>query len=453
MIQRISLPFPASSIELFEAFRDLPLPILLHSGTSKDKSASRFDIIVADPQKLFIYQDGTLRIESAQSIEKIQTSEPILALEEYFPINNEAEVYEDIPFYGGLLGYFAYDAMNDAHKIFRDYDKGPDLPSVLAGLYDWAIIVDHEKKNCTLAAHEAHESEKLQVIKKLLSQKRTSQDKIFELTSSFNSNLQLQEYRHAFDKIMNYIHAGDCYQVNMAQCFQAECKGDSLQAFIKLQQKADAPFAAYIEYGKQAVLSFSPECFLQVRNKKVITQPIKGTRARFDDARKDEEALVELQSSKKDKAENLMIVDLLRNDLGKVCRTGSVHVDALYETQSFANVHHLVSTVSAELLQAKDVFKLLNACFPGGSITGAPKQRAMEIIAELETMPRSVYCGSIAWINMNGDMGSNIAIRTLVRDHDRLYCWGGGGIVADSAMQMEYQESLDKISMFMDALS
>lgn len=208
-----------------------------------------------------------------------------------------------------------------------------------------------------------------------------------------------------------------------------------------------------MEDEEQAVLSFSPERFLQVKNKKVLTHPIKGTRARFKDKAKDDNALRELKTSCKDKAENLMIVDLLRNDFGKVCRTGSIRVDALFEPQSFANVHHLVSSVSGELEPSNNAFDLLNACFPGGSITGAPKLRAMEIIAEVENMPRSVYCGCIAWVSSNGNMDSNIAIRTLVRDHDQIYCWGGGGIVSDSEPQLEYQESLDKISMFMDALS
>lgn len=463
MIERIKLPylpstsFPSSSIQFFKALRHLPLPILLHSGFSKVNKSSRFDILVAAPSEIFRYQEGILQIEYTQStdrkVKKIKTSEPILTLSEYFSIQDETDTDEDIPFYGGLLGYFAYDAVHEAYKVSRHYHDGPELPSILAGLYDWALVIDHQKESCTLVADASYDSEKLKEIERLLKQEIHSPEESFKLNSAFTSNFSVQEYAQAFDKIMHYIHAGDCYQVNMSQCFQAKCQGDSLHAFSQLQQHANAPFAAYIEHGNQTVLSFSPECFLQVRNKKVLTQPIKGTRARYSDEAKDKKALEELQSSKKDKAENLMIVDLLRNDLGKVCRTGSVHVDALYETQSFTNVHHLISTVSAELLQVKDVFRLLHACFPGGSITGAPKQRAMEIIAELETMPRSVYCGSIVWINMNGDMNSNIAIRTLVHDRDSLYCWGGGGIVADSDMQMEYQESLDKISMFMDALS
>ncbi|MBN4053684.1 aminodeoxychorismate synthase component I, partial [Haliea sp. AH-315-K21] len=414
--------------------------------------------VVADPSKLIRYQHGILKIESegnsGESIEEIKTVEPILALAEHFPWqNNNVDARDDIPFCGGLLGYFSYEALHDLHKVSKKHNEGPGLPSILAGIYDWAIIVDHHKQSCTLAAQTDCKREKLEKIKHLLSNRTNLQGESFKITSAFNSNVSNQEYTQAFKKVMQYIQAGDCYQVNMSQCFQATCEGDSLQAFIKLQQQANAPFAAYIEDQNQAVLSFSPERFLQVKNKVAITQPIKGTRARHYDKAKDEKALNDLINSKKDKAENLMIVDLVRNDFGKVCRTGSVRVDALYEPQSFANVHHLVSSVSGELAQSKDVFNLLNACFPGGSITGAPKLRAMEIIAEVETAPRSVYCGSIAWINTNGDMDSNIAIRTLVRDHDQIYCWGGGGIVADSDAQLEYQESLDKISMFMDALS
>ncbi len=460
MVSSTSLPYPSSGTDLFQSVRHLKLPVLLHSGLNEDKNVSRFDIIVADPSKLFRYQHANLRIESENNISNIKTVEPILAIAKQlaFKANLEdcSDDYgssEDIPFCGGLLGYFSYDALHDVNKVAKQNDKGPSLPTILAGYYDWSIIVDHQKKSCTLAAHEFCSNEKLEKIKLLFSNQVKPQGNRFKITSSFNSNLSNREYEQAFKKVMHYIHSGDCYQVNLSQCFQATCEGDSLQAFIKLQQQANAPFAAYMEDEGQAVLSFSPERFLQVKNKKVITHPIKGTRARFKDKTKDENALSELKTSSKDKAENLMIVDLLRNDFGKVCRKGSIRVDALFEPQSFANVHHLVSSISGELESSNNAFDLLNACFPGGSITGAPKLRAMEIIAELEDMPRSVYCGCIAWINSNGNMDSNIAIRTLVRDHDQIYCWGGGGIVSDSDAQLEYQESLDKISMFMDALS
>ena len=184
----------------------------------------------------------------------------------------------------------------------------------------------------------------------------------------------------------------------------------------------------------------------------MLTQPIKGTRPRSFEPLHDVANRLDLESSDKDRAENLMIVDLLRNDLGRVCATGSVRVENLFETQSFTNVHHLVSTIKGKLADARDVFKLMRACFPGGSITGTPKQRAMEIINELESSRRSVYCGVIGYIDYSGNMDSNIAIRTLVRSGEHMRCWGGGGIVADSVGDEEYQETLDKISIFIKNL-
>jgi para-aminobenzoate synthetase component 1 len=274
----------------------------------------------------------------------------------------------------------------------------------------------------------------------------------FALGSPFVSNYTPEQYLQRFRRIIDYIHAGDCYQVNLAQCFTAACSGDAWAAFLRLQQRANAPFAAYLQDGEQAVLSFSPERFVRVENLEVMTQPIKGTRPRSADPEQDLANRIDLETSTKDRAENLMIVDLLRNDLGRVCAFGSVSVENLFETQSFTNVHHLVSTVNGRLERAGDVFALLAASLPGGSITGAPKLRAMEIINELENMPRSVYCGAIAWIDVSGNMDSNICIRTLVKDGDRIHCWGGGGIVADSDGPDEYQETLDKISMLIDNL-
>jgi para-aminobenzoate synthetase component 1 len=291
-----------------------------------------------------------------------------------------------------------------------------------------------------------------QQILQRLEKKLPEQHLAFALDSTFTSNFSKAEYLERFKRIINYIHAGDCYQVNLAQCFSAKCQGDSLDAFLRLQKIADAPFAAFLQANEHSIFSFSPERFLQVTDRKVITQPIKGTRPRNADPQIDAANRHDLESSQKDRAENLMIVDLLRNDLGRICATGSVKVDSLFEVQSFTNVHHLVSTISGTLEKPDDVFALFAACFPGGSITGTPKIRAMEIIEELETAPRSVYCGSIAYFDHNGNMDSNIAIRTMVRDGNSIHCWGGGGIVADSKGDEEFQETLDKISILLHNL-
>src|SRR5690606_2995866 len=324
---------------------------------------------------------------------------------------------------------------------------------MLVGIYAWAIVRDMHKQQCFLVTRDLAPERRDALLQLLESTPATAEAAAdFRLLGPFSSNFTQEAYLQRFARIIDYIHAGDCYQVNLAQCFSAPCSGDSWAAFLRLQQQANAPFAAFMEDGERAVLSFSPERFLRVTDGEGLTQPIKGTRPRSADPEQDRANRIDLEPSTKDRAENLMIVDLLRNALGHVCSFGSVEVEQLFETQSFTNVHHLVSTIKGRLEKASDVFRLLEAGFPGGSITGTPKLRAMQIINELETMPRSVYCGAIAWIDASGNMDSNICIRTLVRERDRIHCWGGGGIVADSDGAEEYQETLDKIAILINNL-
>lgn len=219
-----------------------------------------------------------------------------------------------------------------------------------------------------------------------------------------------------------------------------------------MRENIHCPFSAYYSHLQGDVLCFSPERFLQVRDGNVLTQPIKGTRPRSQDAIQDTALARELENSPKDKAENLMIVDLLRNDLGTICATGSVQVESLFALQSFSNVHHLVSTINGTLAPEHSPLELLRNCFPGGSITGAPKKRAMEIIAELEPDGRAVYCGSMAYVSFDGKMDSNITIRTLFCQSGLVDCWAGGGLVADSKFDEEYQECFDKINNIIKAL-
>jgi para-aminobenzoate synthetase component 1 len=260
-------------------------------------------------------------------------------------------------------------------------------------------------------------------------------------------------YRRAFERIQHYLVEGDCYQVNFAQRFSAEVSGDPFQGYLALRVQNPAPFAAYLNTPFGQVLSTSPERFLSLRDERVETRPIKGTRPRSDDRLEDEALRRALQRSEKDRAENLMIVDLLRNDLGRVCRYGSVKVPQLFGIESYATVHHLVSVVEGALWEDCDAAALLKECFPGGSITGAPKRRAMEIIEELEPYRRGIYCGSIGYIDHNGDMDSSIVIRTAIHREGRLYYSAGGGIVRDSACDAEYQETFDKAAAFFRCFS
>lgn len=274
----------------------------------------------------------------------------------------------------------------------------------------------------------------------------------FRLTSDWQSNLSQQEYTDRFDAIQRYLRAGDCYQINLTQRFQAEYLGDEWQAYCQLSQMNQAPFSAFMRLPQAAILSLSPERFLALNQQQVETKPIKGTRPRFIDPIADQASIKELLQSPKDRAENLMIVDLLRNDIGRVCKPGTVRVPKLFDVESFKAVHHMVSTVTGTLADEYSATELLQACFPGGSITGAPKIRAMQIIEELEPHRRSAYCGSMFYLSRHGRMDSSITIRTLIAWQHQLYVWAGGGIVADSDAKAEYQETFDKLAKILPVL-
>ena len=251
-----------------------------------------------------------------------------------------------------------------------------------------------------------------------------------------------------------YIRDGDCYQINLAMGFETAVRGDPVTAYAWLRRRSPAPYGALLSVPWGTVLSNSPEGFLRVRGRRVETRPIKGTRPRGVDPADDRGQRRALRESIKDRAENVMIVDLLRNDLGRSCRPGSIHVPELCALESYANVHHLVSTVRGELAPERDALDLLRGCFPGGSITGAPKRRAMQIIAQLEPWERGVYCGAVGWLGFDGSMELSLAIRTALHQgtalEGRLRFWAGGGLVADSVLDQEYQECLDKARVMME---
>ncbi len=255
-----------------------------------------------------------------------------------------------------------------------------------------------------------------------------------------------EDFVRSVDRAKEWIAAGDIYQVNLAQAFEAEVCGEGslLALYETLREATPAPMAAWMALGGKEILSTSPELFLKISGRCIETRPIKGTRPRFRDADEDRRSAVELQTSPKEISELVMITDLLRNDLGQVSEFGSVEVSRMLELESLAQVHHLVSTVRGNLRPEQDALSALAACFPGGSITGAPKKRAMEIIQELEQKPRGIYCGAIGWLGFNGESEFNIAIRTLVRDGNKLSYHVGAGIVADSIPEHEYQETLHK---------
>ncbi len=255
-------------------------------------------------------------------------------------------------------------------------------------------------------------------------------------------------YQTKFDQVQRYIRAGDCYQVNLTKRFSAKVLGQAWPTYMKLRSASPAPYAAYLHLPFATILSNSPESFIQCREQQVVTSPIKGTRPRDHRSKfKDRMAADALLNSAKDRAENLMIVDLMRNDLSRCCELGSVKVPKLFALHSFANVHHLISTVVGRLRDDLHALDLLKSCFPGGSITGAPKIRAMQIIEELESSRRGLYCGAIGYIGVDGNLETNIAIRTMVLRDGVVRFSAGGGLVLDSCAGDEYQELNDKASM------
>jgi para-aminobenzoate synthetase component 1 len=452
------LPGSITSFQWYAGLRDFTLPVVLSSG-SATHAAGRFDIVCADPVTLLVTHGNKTEVTCTTTGEQQSSNlDPIALLQQYCPVEDKSgEQSLDLPFTGGAIGYFGYELQHSGFGLPHKPPLDGAPPDMLAGIYDWAIVIDHHLHKSTLVMRETstpRQTRILAAIEQVINGTAGSSSTAapFALVAPFQSNFTREAYLQRFRRVIDYIRAGDCYQVNLAQCFSAACTGDPFTAFGRLQTRADAPFAAYLEHGDTAVMSFSPERFLKVENRRVTTQPIKGTRPRSNDPARDQANIEDLSSSTKDQAENLMIVDLLRNDIGRVCETGSVKADRMFEIQSFTNVHHLVSTISGRLARAEEVFNLFSACFPGGSITGTPKRRAMEIIDELETMPRSVYCGAIAWFGFNGNMDSNICIRTLVKAGGKVHCWGGGGIVADSEGDAEYQETLDKIGIFINNL-
>jgi len=440
------LPYHADSTIYFDALQDKEWPILLDSSQTVH-SDSRYDILTADPFITLATTSENTLISRKNGEAELSSDDPFILLESILA-NFQTTIESDLPFCGGALGYFSYDLGRRIESIPSLSLDAENIPDMVLGIYDWAIVTDHQLQRCWLASYGLSDDIQLQwdaLVTEFSTLSPHQQSSSFTVSGELRSNLERPEYQTAFDKIQYYIREGDCYQVNLTKRFEVDAQGDPWPAYKLLRKQNPAPFSAYFSTPYVTVLSSSPERLLKVENQHVETKPIKGTRPRdISNPQRDKLLADELQNSVKDRAENLMIVDLLRNDLGKVSIPGSIKVPKPFELESFATVHHLVSTITATLTHTQTAASLLRACFPGGSITGAPKLRAMEIIEELEPHRRGLYCGSIAYIGFDGKMDSNITIRTLVYSNNKLRFWAGGGIVADSNADAEYQEVHDK---------
>ncbi|WP_256663798.1 aminodeoxychorismate synthase component I [Pseudomonas sp. gcc21] len=435
------LPYAADPLPGFAAIRPLGLPVLLDSAAS-GRQPGRYSIMSAGPLSRVRPAVG----ESGREVlDRLRNALHTLGSARW--PDGEA-----LPFGAGALGFISYDFARLLEQLPADAQADIRLPRLQMGVYDWNVTSDHQQKRSWLVCHPQLEPGlRTELLERLDSAEATYRG--FRLTTAFSAEQSRQDYQSAFERIQHYIHAGDCYQINLAQRFSAHCQGDPLTAYQRLRSACPTPFSAYLEDPGFSILCHSPERFLSCRDGMVETRPIKGTRKRGSNPEQDRALAEELLASPKDQAENLMIVDLLRNDLGRTCAVGSVKVPELFSLETYPNVHHLVSSITGQLAPEYDPLDLLAGAFPGGSITGAPKIRAMQIIEELEPVRRSLYCGSIGYIGCEGQMDLNISIRSLVHQDDRLYLWGGGGIVADSQAEAEYQETLTKVQVLMDALA
>ncbi|WP_457241260.1 aminodeoxychorismate synthase component I [Pseudomonas chlororaphis] len=436
------LPYRTNPAEYFAAIRHAPGAVLLDSGRPSAERG-RYDLLSAWPRA----QLAVLKDESGEDfLQRLR-----LNLDQLGQAAIPAPY--QLPFAGGLIGYLSYDFGRHLERLPSQALDDLQLPDARFGLYDWGLISDHQQRTSQLVFHPALAATERQRLIDLFGQAPAGAHDSFKLSGPMLPDLSTAQYQQAFERIQAYIQAGDCYQVNFAQRFRAPCAGDPWVAYCALRAACPTPFSGFQSLSEGgAVLSLSPERFVRISERQVETRPIKGTRPRGQDAAEDAANAAELLASPKDRAENLMIVDLLRNDLGRTCRIGSVRVPELFSLESYPNVHHLVSSVTGELADDKDALDLIAGSFPGGSITGAPKIRAMQIIDELEPTRRGLYCGSLLYLDVRGEMDSSIAIRSLLVKDGQICCWGGGGIVADSDWQAEYQESITKVKVLLETL-
>lgn len=446
MLFRASLPYNSDAAAYYAAIADLPWAAWLDSG-----GRDRYDILVAQPVVTLVTRGEQTEISDAAGV-RFSSDDPFALLRQQ--LGAPLEQINGIRFAGGALGYWGYDLARRLVHLPGQPAEVDGLPEMATGIYDWALQIDHSEKTAQLISHNRY-PQTANVIPQILARLRMQpqvRNDAFRVHGDIVSNFTRSSYEAAFDAVQAYLHSGDCYQVNLAQRFAARASGDAFSAYCKLRQLSPAPYSAFLNFPQAQVLCASPERFLQVQQGQVETRPIKGTRPSVADARQNAMLVEDLRSNPKDRAENLMIVDLLRNDLGKSCAVGSVRVPRLFEVESYATVHHLVSTVTGELSAGCDAIALLRDCFPGGSVTGAPKQRSMQVIEQLEPQRRGIYCGSIGYAGFDGNMDCNITIRTLVYSAGEISCWAGGGIVADSVAGAEYQETLDKAGAMLELL-
>ncbi|HBX22518.1 MAG TPA: aminodeoxychorismate synthase, component I, partial [Desulfotomaculum sp.] len=451
------IPAPAGGAPaILERLKALPCPFLLDTGMLVE-GLGHHSFVGSDPFLVLKARGQQITVTEGDK-SSVYNGDPMVELGKLLARYKLPVAPGPYPFNGGAVGYFSYD-------LGRRFEVIPSLavddlatPDLCLGFYDVVVAVDVRTGEVTVistglpergSAAVVRAQERLATVTGLLTAQPSSSGGAVVLvcdgkTGGLVSNFTPDAYREAVQRAVDYIYAGDIFQVNISQRFSAPQVVDAWSLYTRLRKINPAPFAAFLSYDDLEVISASPERFLKLEGSRVETCPIKGTRPRGRTPEDDEFLRQELLDSEKDRAELMMIVDLERNDLGRVCEVGSVKVPELYRLEEYATVFHLVSTVEGRLHPEKDITDLLAASFPGGSITGAPKIRAMEIIEEMEPVRRGVYTGSIGYISFDGRVDLNIVIRTILATKGNFYFQVGGGITADSDPQREYVETLDK---------
>lgn len=431
-----NLEYSDNLCEKYQKLAHLPGFVLLESS---DKKNGRYDIVSA-----YSYEQITIKHNDPK------LSNIFDYLQRLIP---QSTSLCDLPFQGGAIGYFSYDLATQLAGITSQQSSLTDLPLVELGLYDWAIIADHLEKKVVLFSANTR-AETVDIILEILSlwQQECTTSYSFKLNEPFKSLITKADYKKAFDSIYRDLENGRSYQVNYTQPFNAIYEGDSWQIYKQIRAKNPVPYSAFLRTSDAEILSFSPERFLTMNGRQLLTSPIKGTEKRAINQAEDGFLRQSLANSVKNRAENIMIVDLLRNDLGKIAEAGSVHVTSLCEIESYQLVHHMVSHIKATCKNQITPLQAFNACFPGGSITGAPKLESMRIISEQEPFARGIYCGSIGYFSAHGYFDSSIAIRTVVAKEHILHLAAGGGIVIDSQWEDEYLECFTKIAAIVEGL-
>ncbi len=463
----VEVPHPPTASQAFEAFKDKPFSFFLDSGMDPQR-LGRYSFMGSDPFLIMRSRGRDITIirpegETAISGNPFDVMGELLR--EYKLDGNPTA----LPFVGGTVGYLSYDLGHFIEKLPSKALDDLQLPECYLAFYDAVTVFDHLEGRAYVAstgfpekgAHrQTRAKARLEEMKRTVAQAprlcETSalySDQPAGNQVNLRSNFTHERYLEAVQKARDYIIAGDIFQVNLSQRFEADMPLPTYELYRRLRKINPAPFASYLNFDGVTVVSASPERFLRLRSDRVETRPIKGTRPRGKDLARDEALARELVNSFKDKAEHVMIVDLERNDIGRVCRFGTVRVSELTALEKYATVFHLTSTVEGRLRPGKSAVDLLKATFPGGSISGAPKVRAMEIIDELEPTRRSVYTGSIGYLSFDGGLDLNIVIRTILVKDGKAYFQVGGAVVYDSDPEAEYIETLDKARALIQALS